>query len=129
MVAWCVACPCVRRSCGLQQAVGKGLDFMRCLLGFDHTVHQDAAANAVTIALRHDTCGCRRLGDRELERPRQLRPFDVLRVTIAVEIADLCDDPWRSENLVRHMLWVERFGVVDSGVGIGAAFLRAEYTV
>ena len=63
----------VRRSCGLQQAGGKGVHFVRDLLGFDLTVHQDAAANAVTIALRHDTSHGRRRGDRELHRPRQAR--------------------------------------------------------
>ena len=33
---------------------------MRNRLGFDHTVHHEAAANAVAIALRHDAPhGCR----------------------------------------------------------------------
>ena len=44
-----------RCSCGLQHAVGKGVHLVRYSFGFDFTVHHDAAANAVTIALRHDT--------------------------------------------------------------------------
>ena len=42
-------------SCGLQQAGGKGAHFVRDLLGLDHAVDDDAAADAVTIALRRDT--------------------------------------------------------------------------
>src|SRR5271155_4837970 len=102
MVAWCVRCPRVRRSCGLQQAEGKRAHFVRDLLGFDHTVHHNAAADAVTIALRlrHDTSDGRSRGDRELQRPRQARPIDALRVTIDVEIADVGHGAWWSEDLV-----------------------------
>ena len=54
----------------------KALTSFDVLLGFDLTVHHDAAADAVTIALRHDISHGRRLGDRELQRPRQAAPVN-----------------------------------------------------
>src|ERR1700722_15632323 len=104
MVARCVRYSCVRRSCSLQQAEGKRVHFVRYSFGFDFSVHHDAAANAVTIALRHDTSHDRLLGERELQRPRPARPVEALRVTIDVEIADVGHGAWWSEDLVRQVL-------------------------
>src|SRR5262249_61493657 len=125
MVARCAPCPCGVGSCGFQQAGGKGVHFVRNPLGFDLTVDDDAAANAVTIALRHNTSyGCR-LGEFELQRPWQACSLNMLRLTIGVEIADGGHGPWWSEDLIRQVLGVERCGVLDSGVGIRWAVLRA----
>src|ERR1700722_67119 len=129
MVAWCVYCSCFRRSCGLQQAGGKGVNTVRYFFGFDFTVHHDAAANAVTIALRHDISHDRRLVERELHRPRQACPLDKLRVGIDVEIADVGDGPWWSEDLVPQVLGVERPTVVNVAAPIRRAYLRAEDAV
>src|ERR1700731_82186 len=126
MVAWCVYCSCFRRSCGLQQAAGKGVNTVRYFFGFDFTVHDDAAADAVTIALRHDTSHDRRLAERELHRPRQACSLDKLRVSIDVEIADVGHGPRWSEDLVRQVLGVETLTLVNIAVGIRRACLRAE---
>ena len=56
-------------------------------------------------------------------------PVSMLRVTIDVEIADVGDGPRWSEDLVPQLFGVEGFGVVDSGVGVREAFLRAEDAV
>src|ERR1700758_4815162 len=53
----------------------------------------------------------------------------MLRLGIDVEIADGGHGPRWSEDLIRQVLGVERFGVVDVGVGIRRAFLRAEDAV
>ena len=63
----CAASPRVCCSCGLQQAGSEGVHLIGNPLGFDLIVHEDAAADAVTIALRHDTSDGRRLSDRELQ--------------------------------------------------------------
>src|SRR5262249_18382606 len=118
MVARCALCPYVRGSRGFQQAGGKGVHFVRNILGFDLIVQDDAAANAVTIALRQNSShGCR-LRDLELQRPWQACSVDMPRLTIAVEIADGGHGPWWSEDLIRQVFGVERFGVVDFSVGI-----------
>ena len=62
-----LALPRVCWSCGLQQAGSKGVHLVGNPLGFDLIVHEDAAADAVTIALCHDTSHGRRRGDRELQ--------------------------------------------------------------
>src|ERR1700759_3957053 len=85
---------CVRRSCGLQQAEGKGVHFVRYSFGFDFTVHHDAAANTVTIALCDDTSRDCRLGDRELQRPRQACYLNYLRLSLDVEIDDFGHGAW-----------------------------------
>ena len=105
------------------------MHLVRYVFGFDLTVHQDAAANAVTIALRQDISHDRRLGDRELQRPRQACSLNMLRVGIAVEIADVCHGPWWAEDLVRQVLGVEGPTVVNVAAGIRGAFLRAEDAV
>src|ERR1700739_1582809 len=119
----------VRRSCGLQLAEGKGVHFVRYSFGFDFTVHHDAAADTVTIALCPDTSRDRRLGDRELQRPRQACSLNKLRVTIDVEIADFGHGAWGAEDFVRQLLGVVWFGVVDFAVGIRGALLRAKDAV
>ena len=72
----------------------KAFTWLEVLLGFDLTVHDDAAANVVTIALRHDTSHGRRLSDREIQRPGQTCSLNVLRFSIDVEIADVRHRPW-----------------------------------
>src|SRR5271168_2465760 len=89
-----------RRSSGLQHAERKGAYFVRHLLGLDLVADENAAANAVSIALRHEIPHNRRLGSRENELPRQLCPLDPLRVGVDVEIADVGNGPWRPEHLV-----------------------------
>src|SRR3954466_1449576 len=126
MVARCPLCLRVCCSCGLQQAGSEGVHPVRNPLGFDLIVHDDAAANAVTIALRHDTSHGRRPGDRELQRPWQACSLNMLRFSIDVEIADVGHGPWWSQDLIRQVLGAERCGVVDFGVVIRGAFLRAE---
>src|ERR1700690_4402079 len=108
MVARCVRYSSVGRSCSLQKAEGKRVHFVRYSFGFDFSVHHNAAAYAVTIALRHDISHDRRLGERELQRPRQACSLNKPRVTIDVEIADVGHGPWWSEDLVRQALRVVR---------------------
>src|SRR6185312_15578100 len=114
------------RSCCLQQAEGKRAGLVRGLLRFDHVVYQDAAANSVTVALRHDISDSSRGTDLELQRPRQGGFLEATGFAIAVEIADVGHAPGCSENLVSKVLGVERFGIVHSGVAIRKSFLRAE---
>ena len=78
---------------------------MRDLLGFDHTVQQDAAANAVAIALCRDISGGRLRGHRELQRPRQTDSVSMRGVTIDIEIADVGYRPRGSEDLVFQCVW------------------------
>src|SRR5579875_2283111 len=78
-----------RLSCGLQQAKGEGVHFIRHALGLDFSVDNNAAADAVTITLSHDASDNRRLRGLELHRPRQARFFDKLGVGIDVEIVDV----------------------------------------
>src|SRR5271163_4971923 len=116
-------------SCALQLAGGKGAHFVHDLLVLDDAVHRDAAADTVSVALCRDTSdGCRR-GDRELKRPRQGCSISMLRVTVAVEIADHGHGPRWSEDLVLQVFGIEGFGGVDSVFGIRGAFPRAEDAV
>src|ERR1700752_4590394 len=95
-------------SCGLQQAGGEGAHFgRRYLLGFHLVVHHDAAADTVTVALRRDTSDARRRGDGEFQPPWEPYPVKRLGVTSAVEIADVGQSPWWSEDLVPQVLGVE----------------------
>src|SRR5215469_414039 len=105
-------------SCGLQHAGDKGAHIVRGLLGLDHAVHDDAAADTVTITLCRNTSYGRRPGDGELQRPRQVYSVNMLRVTIVAEKADVGHGPRWSKDLVSQVLGVGRLGVVDSGVGI-----------
>src|SRR4051794_28483844 len=54
----------------------------------------------------------------------------MLRLSIAVEIADIGHGSWWSEDLVRQLLWVVRpLALLNIAVDIRRAFLRAEDAV
>src|SRR6476620_2152579 len=126
MADWCAADGC---SCGLQHAAGKGTHGMLLDgLGFNHIVHQYAAAEAVAIPLRRDTANTCRRGDREFQRPRHGYFLNIFRVAILVEIADLGHSPWRPENFVPYVLGVDGL-VVGFGVAIRQSVHSAEDAV
>src|SRR5258705_8616735 len=129
MVAWCVCCPCVPRSCWLQHARGKGAHSVRDPLRFDHAIHHDAAADTVAVALCNNVAHDARRGCRNLQRPRQASSIDMLGVSIDVEITDVSYRPRWAEDLVTYLCRVERPAVVDFAVGIRRALLGAEDAV
>ena len=84
-----------------------------------------AATNGVAVALRHHVRGHRGKRRDELERPRQRRAINTLRLSIRVQIVDVGDCPRRTVDLLQHPFGVElndRIGVAN----IRTVHVRAE---
>ena len=93
---------------GVHQAEGLSVSFVRGLFIPDLAVNDDAAADGVAVALRHDIGEGRRRRGAQRKRPRQGGAGDLLRLGVEVQIVDVRHGSCRAEDFVGHHLGVER---------------------